>query len=243
MMKKVFSLLLALMLMISMVPAALAAEVGSTIIVKGKDLFGFEIVSEYTDTDLFDNFKDVMPGDRLDETVTITNQLWGYDYIKVYMRAVPHHEQFNPLTYSEPFENEDGKDQADIDGVRDETVATMTDFLSQLTMRVYDKNGRKIYEASPDELDGLKNNVYLGTLRRLRSMELRVELDVPAELGNEYANRVGEVDWVFTIEGHNDPSDNPKTGDYIITFAVAAMVISAAALAVLLLLKKRNRKA
>jgi len=238
-MKRICSLLMALVLIVAQIPGAYAAEVGSTIIVRSDKLFSFDVVSEYTDTDLFDNFKDVMPGDHLVETITITNQLWGYDYIKVYMRAVAHDENRNPLTYSEPFEHIDGKDQANIRGVRDETVATMTDFLSRLTMRVYDKNGKLIYEASPDELDGLRKNVCLGTLRRLRSMELRVELDVPAELGNRYANRVGELDWVFTVEGHKDPSDNPKTGDDII-FAVAAMAISAAALAVLL--KKRNRR-
>ncbi|MBQ7871799.1 MAG: Cna B-type domain-containing protein [Oscillospiraceae bacterium] len=31
-----------------------------------------------------------------------------------------------------------------------------------------------------------------------------MELDVPADLGNLYANRVGEVDWIFLAEGFTD---------------------------------------
>lgn len=241
-MRKVFSLLLAMMMVICLSVPALAAG-GSTITVKGKNLFSMDVVSEYHETDLFDNFKDVMPGDKLEETITIKNRDRSHDYIKVYLKAVPHSERTNPLEYSEKFENEDGKDQAGIDGKRDETVATMEDFLAQLTMRVYDKNGKQIFKGSPDETDGLKNNVYLGSLRRSKSMTLTVELDVPIELGNEYANRVGEVDWVFTVEGRDDPSDTPRTGDYIIMGAAALMVVSGAALLILFLVKRRkNRK-
>lgn len=229
------SLLLALVMVVSLAVPAFANGTGSTITAKyNKDKpFSFQVVSKYHATDLFDGFKDVMPGDRLTETVTIKNAVWNHDYIKVYMKAVPHDETDNPLAYN--------KDTAKAQGKKDETVATMEDFLSQLTMRVYDKNGKLIYEESPDQLDGLKKNVYLGTLRRNKSMTLTVELDVPITLGNEYANRVGEVDWEFTVEARNDPSDTPKTGDYIITGAVALMVVSAAALVILLVQKKRRK--
>ena len=65
--------------------------------------------SGYTDTDLFNNFKDVMPGDERTETITIKNSVNGFDYVKLYIRAVPHDEQGNPLTYDEKYENADGK--------------------------------------------------------------------------------------------------------------------------------------
>ena len=167
--------------------------------------------SDYTSTDLFDSFKDVMPGDKLTESITIKNKASSCDYIKLYMKAEVHDEKGNPLTYSEAFENTDGKDQANIDGQRDETVATMQDFLSQLTMRIYNGN-QLIYNASPDEAGALVNNVLLGKLKKNESANLKVELDVPIEMGNEYANRVGEVDWVFLFEEHNNPStpDEPE---------------------------------
>ncbi len=170
--------------------------------------FDFHPGSEYTQTDLFDNFKNAMPGDKLTETITVTNQAGDCDYVKIYMRAEAHDEQGNPLTYDEAFEAADGKDQADIDGQRDETVATMADFLAQLSMKVYEGE-RLIYNASPDELDGLASNIHLCILRPGQTTTLTVELEVPIELGNEYANRIGEVDWVFTVEGFDDPE--PET--------------------------------
>ena len=242
------SLLLALVMILSMSVTAFAAD--STITFKGAlEGFDFQPGSDYTATDLFDNFKDVMPGDKLTETIQVTNEATDCDYINLYMRAIAHEEAGNPLTYSESFEQADGKDQSQVTGKRDETVATMSDFLAQLTMRVY--NGEKlIYEASPDELDGLKENVLLGTFRKGESTILTVELEVPITLGNEYANRVGEVDWVFQIEAMDDPEpdepglepdapqapedsdvQSPKTGDtsnllpYIILAGVGVLLL------------------
>ena len=64
---------------------------------------------------------------------------------------------------------------------------------------------------------------------------------VPTDKDNLYANRVGEIDWQFTLEAYDDPSvDNPKTGDYIM-MAVAIMAVSGVALAVLLIRKKRKK--
>lgn len=192
------SFLLAIVMVLSMSVTAFAAD--STITFKGaQEGFDFQPGSEYTATDLFDNFKDVMPGDKLTETIQVKNEATDCDYIKLYMRAVVHDENGNPLTYSEDYEETDGKDQEPVTAERDETVATMQDFLSQLTMRIY--NGDQlIYDASPDEAGALVNNVLLGTLSTGESLTLKVQLDVPIELGNEYANRVGEVDWVFLAE-------------------------------------------
>ena len=79
----------------------------------------------------------------------------------------------------------------------------MTEFLSKLSMKVW--NGTElIYDASPDQLDGLKSNKLLGTFRTGETATLKVELSVPIELGNEYANRVGEVDWIFHVEAYNE---------------------------------------
>ena len=144
--------------------------------------------SEYTQTDLFENFKNVMPGDTLTQTITFTNSAADCDFVHLYMRAEVHDEAKNPLS-----ENVAAK----------ETLVTMTDFLSKLSMKVW--NGTElIYEASPDELDGLKNNVFLGTFRTGEKATLTVELHVPIELGSEYANRAGEVDWVFHVEAYNE---------------------------------------
>ena len=104
------------------------------------------------------------------------------------MRAETHDETGNPLS---------GK------VAERETVATMTEFLSKLSMKVW--NGTElIYDASPDQLDGLQNNTLLGTFRTGDTTTLKVELTVPAALDNRFANRVGEVDWIFHVEAYNE---------------------------------------
>ncbi len=190
-MKKSIISLLIIFALLSLPFTSFAAD--STITFK--DSKGIEAApgSVYTQTDLFDNFKGCMPGDELTEEITLKNAGEEYDYIKVYIKALPHDEESNPLS----------------DGVSatGETVASMTDFLSQLYMNVY-HGGELIYSASPDETDGLTDNVFLATLDAGEATELSVELSVPEDLANEYAYRAGEVDWVFTSEAFNVPEDD-----------------------------------
>ena len=200
--KAITSLVLMLLVVMSMSLTAFAASPSITFEGFSKG-FDFQPGSEYTETDLFNNFKNVMPGDTVTETITFTNSATDCDFVNLYMRAEAHDETDNPLTYSETFENTDGKDQANIPGQRDETVATMTDFLSKLSMKVW--NGTElIYDASPDQLDGLKDNKFLGTFRSGETATLKVELTVPIELDNQYASRAGEVDWIFHVEAYNE---------------------------------------
>ena len=224
-MKKVFSLLLAVALIFSLAIPAFAAT-GEVTYRGQRRITITPATTVYTDSDMFDNFKGVMPGDVLQEEVKITNLAADNDYVKVYIRAVPHGTD-NPLS----------------EGVAatGETVASMEDFLSQLHMQVRNRSNL-IFDASPDEPAQLNKRVYLGTLRRFRSMTLNVELEVPIELGNEYANRVGEVDWEFTFEAYDDPAGtSPKTGDYIM-IAVAIMAVSGIALAAILAAKRKKKK-
>lgn len=150
--------------------------------------FDFQPGSEYTETDLFDNFKQVMPGDILTEEITFTNSAKDCDYIQLYIRAEAHEEKENPLSAAV---------------AETETLSSMNDFLAHLSMKVW--NGTElIFETSPNELGGLKENQFLGTFRTDETGILKVELTVPAELGNEFADCVGEVDWIFHVEAYNE---------------------------------------
>ena len=185
--KKSISFILMLLLVMSFATTAFAAD--SSITFTGFSS-GFEVQpgSEYTETDLFGNFKNVMPGDTVTETITFTNSATDCDFVNLYMRAEAHDETDNPLSPKV---------------AEKETVATMTEFLSKLSMKVW--NGTElIYDASPDQLDGLKSNKLLGTFRTGETATLKVELSVPIELDNKYANRVGEVDWIFHVEAYNE---------------------------------------
>lgn len=185
--KKSISFILMLLLVMSFATTAFAAD--SSITFTGfSSGFEFQPGSEYTETDLFGSFKNVMPGDTVTETITFTNSATDCDFVNLYMRAEAHDETDNPLSPKV---------------AEKETVATMTEFLSKLSMKVW--NGTElIYEASPDELDGLKTNRLLGTFRTGETATLKVELSVPIELDNKYANRVGEVDWIFHVEAYNE---------------------------------------
>ncbi|MBQ2887838.1 MAG: Cna B-type domain-containing protein [Firmicutes bacterium] len=195
--QRLTTLLLAAALCIGMASTALADT--TTITYKGKAAGGLgfliptsDYTNEYTESDLFDNFKNVMPGDELQQTVIVNNQ--SNSSVKLFMRA-----QVDEPTYD--------RDLADAEGKQSETAATMADFLSRLSMKVYNGD-RLIYgdtEAednwvSADQLDGLRENKLLGNIAANQSIELTVYLRVPGELDNSYANRVVEVDWVFSIE-------------------------------------------
>lgn len=186
---KILSFLMVMSFVLSCFAVGAFAANSNVIFENEAEKFIFLPGSEYTDTDLFDNFKQMMPGDSRTQTVVVSNNYRGFDRIKVYLRALPHDSETNPLS----------------DAVaKTETIASMEDFLSQLSM-VVRADGNVIFSASPNELDGLKNNVFIGEIAYGETVKLDVELTMPIGLGNEYANRIGEVDWVFTVEQVSNP--------------------------------------
>ena len=186
--KRLLMLTLALALVLSLSTTALAAD--RTITFTGaKTGFDFTPGSTYTASDLFDSFKNVMPGDKLEQKVSIVHNAKDCDYIKVYMRVEPH----------------DAKNKPQVDVER----KAMQEFLSKLTMRIY--NGDTlVYQSSPDKAGALAENVFLGIVDKNQKVSLRVELDVPKDLDNTYTNRIGEMDWVFVAEGFNHKSITAK---------------------------------
>lgn len=185
--KVVFSLVLMLLIVMSLSSTAYAAAPSITF--KGfTSGFDFQPGSEYTETDLFNSFKNVMPGDTVTETITFTNSASDCDFVNLYMRAEAHDETANPLSPKV---------------AEKETVAAMTEFLSKLSMKVW--NGTElIYDAAPNELGGLGSNKFLGTFRSGETATLKVELSVPIDLDNKFADRIGEVDWIFHVEAYNE---------------------------------------
>ena len=227
-MKKVFktiaSLVVALTMIFSMSMAAFAAD-SSVTFEGGAEDFVFLPGSEYTSTDLFDGFKGVMPGDTRTETIVVQNKSSDSDYVRIYMRAAVHDNVVNPMS--------------DTVAAEEPYLGDMMNFLSQLSMTV--KQGdRVLFDASPNELGGLSENVLLGEFDPEEKTELTVELHVPIEMGNEYANRVGEVDWVFMVEELNDP-DAPVTGDSMNIGLVAGIMAAALLVMVVVFLKSRRR--
>lgn len=187
----------------------------------GAEKFLFPEGSEYSDSDLFGSFKNLFPGDVIEQTVTVKNGFKGPDSVKIYLRA-QNHGPSNPISV----------DTA-------ETLSSMEDFLSRLRLTV-SNNGKIIYDGSPDSSGGLTNSVLLGDFPKGSSTVLTLTLYVPPELGNDYANRLGEVDWVFTAQ-QEGKQDIPKTGDFGFIWGMLAAQSLAGALTVLNVLKRKSK--
>lgn len=176
----------------SMVTGVYAEDL--TIHFTGQDQ-GFTLDSGETikDPDLFTSFKNVMPGDVLTQTITVTNKNTDTDYITLYLEIDEHDDEKNPL--SNHVDN------------NEESVEKMKEFLSELTLRL--RNGNNlIFEGAP-HYGGA--SIKLGDFAPEESAVITAELVIPAELGNDFANRFGEVDWRFKAEAKDHV--NPGPGD------------------------------
>ena len=149
--------------------------------------FAFAPGSAYTETDLFGGFHDMMPGDSRTETVEFRNEAKDCDYVTLYLRAVPHDAAGNPLS---PALKAAGETEASADA-----------FLAALTLQVR-VDGSVVYDGPANA--GLEAPVALGTFRTGETGAVEVALSMPKELGNEYAGRLGEIDWVFHAEGFTE---------------------------------------
>ncbi len=220
---KTLFLLTTVLLTLTLVLGVTAADITVSANAKGEPAVSVNSDSNYHPTDLFNGFKNIMPGDNLNDEITIENNYRGSDYVEVRMYAVPHGEK-NPLQYSEPYEETDGKDQPPvISGERDETIETMREFLNQMELTLSytdenggrvtlgilkkDENGVPVKTEAKNDLTG--DGILLAALDRGEDIKLTLNLTVPITMGNEFANRVGEIDWVFAVTPRNYPDDDP----------------------------------
>lgn len=208
--KRASTLALSLLMAVCLSSTAFAASV--TLDANRKIDFGAG--SAYASTDIFTNFKSVMPGDKRTETITISNNS-DFDYIRVYLRAVLHggSNTISDGVLEAIRDDERWVEENKQNGTTE--LDYMNDFLSQLNLTV--KNGDTvIFNAAPNTQDSsnsvdseggdLAENLYLGTLAKEKTTTLTATLSVPITLGNEYSNRIGEVTWSFVVEGFHAPT-------------------------------------
>ena len=87
--KRLFAMIMVLALCLSLAPAALA---DSSVTYKGQaEKFVFAPGSDYSPTDLFENFKGVMPGDTLTQKIDVRNAAENNVKVKLYIRALGAH--------------------------------------------------------------------------------------------------------------------------------------------------------
>jgi len=212
MMKKRFlAILMVLALCLSIAPAAFA---DASVSYKGSaEKFVFAPGSEYSPTDMFVNFKGVMPGDTLTQQIEVRNDVKNDVKIKLYMRSLGANE---------------GSEE----------------FLKQMTLGVKAADGSELFAAPADETAQLTDWVCLGTFYSGAKTTLDVTLNVPVEMGNDFAEQVGSLDWEFAVEELPvEPTDpvGPKTGDDT-PVALYAAICAVCAGAVVFLIATRKKK-
>lgn len=195
-MKKTFriisSLVLALMLLCS--TAVSFATGSSSVTYKGKAKeFIFQPGSDYSVTDLFTNFKGVMPGDTLTQQINVRNEASKKVNVKIYIRALGPAE----------LENNNGEEIVSADD--------SADFLKEMKLKVETDSDKKLFDAPADQTAGLTDWVCLGTFRSGADVDLNVNLEVPITMGNDYQERIGALDWQFMAEEYPLDPDDPST--------------------------------
>lgn len=214
-MKKIFSLLV--ICIITFVSAfSISAEDGKVTYSENAGEFVFEPGSDRSLTDLFSNFKDVMPGDTLTQKITVKNDADNEVKVKIYIRSL-----------------------GAVEGSRDFlSQLTLKVSKSEENQMAY------MFDAAASETAQLTDWVYLGTLYSGGEVNLDVHLSVPAELSDEYQNETGYLEWEFMVEEFpvedTDP-ESPPTGDNSnVGLWIAIMIVSLAIIFILLTVRKKG---
>lgn len=216
-MKKIITILLTLALLLSSTVTVFAAD-GRVTYSGNAGNFVFEPGSEHSLTDLFPNFKSVMPGDTLTQKITVKNDADNKVKVKIYMRSLGAHE---------------------------DSVEFLSQLGLKVT-KSNDNEMAYMFDEAANETAQLTDWVCLGTLYSGGEVNLDVTLNVPVELPNEFQNKIGYLDWEFIIEEfpieNSDPKP-PQTGDNSnLGLWVALIIASASMLIIMLFLKKREKK-
>jgi len=115
-------------------------------------------------------------------------------------------------------------------------------FLNQMKLTVTQTGGNKLFEAQAGETAQLTEWKSLGTFKYGAKVTLDVSLEVPIEMGNEFQNAVGELQWEFRVEEY-PIKEGPQTGDEtpLVLYGTAA-ALCAAGLIFLLVTKRKKRE-
>lgn len=154
--------------------------------------------STYVPENLLPDLTNLIPGDSETQEIRVKNDATVFDSVKMYVRAV-----FLDGTKEVPSPEVAAALQADPRRGTTPENEYMAEFLSKVQMKV--KVGDTlISDSTADKQEGLNEDVYLGTLRHGEEKTLTVQVTLPKELDNTYADRIGEMAWLFTAEGFYD---------------------------------------
>lgn len=216
-MRRLLTMLAAFAVVLSVVIPAYAAD--SRVTYNGNaGQFIFEMGSEQSPTDLFADFKGVMPGDLLTQKITVKNEADDKVKVKIYLRSL---------------------------GAQEESAEFLSQ-LGLKVQKSEDNEMAYMFDATADQTAGLTDWVCLGTLYSGGEVNLDVILNVPAEMDNEFQNSIGYLDWEFKVEELPVEPDDPKppqTGENSrIGIWLAVMLCSLSVMLIILIYRKRNKE-
>ena len=203
--------------LLSLCPLSVSAANGAVTYDGTAQEFIFRPGSDYSPTDLFANFKDVMPGDSLTQKITVKNDASKEVKVNIYLRSLGAHEESQEFL---------SKLHLQVKKSADNEMAYM-------------------FDAAANETAGLTDWVLLGTLYSGGEVNLEVILDVPVELDNSGSNQIGYLDWEFKVEElpvEPDDPQPPPTGDTSnLPFWTTAVVVTVSLFFVLILWRRRRQ--
>lgn len=216
-MKKLIAILSVCALMLSCMLPVSAAE-GKVTYQNDAGRIVFEPGSDHSLTDLFPDFKDVMPGDTLTQKITVKNDASDKVKVKLYIRSLGAHAD------SREFLSQ----------------------LKLQVKKSGDNEMGYMFDAAADQPAQLTDWVYLGTLYSGGVVNLDVILHVPVELDNRFQSKIGYLDWEFMIEEfpvEPDDPQPPQTGDDSpVGLWIALVCVCAGAIIFLVWYQKRKEK-
>lgn len=216
-MKKIIALFVVCIIALSAALPASAAD-GKVTYSGNAGNFIFEPGSEHSPTDLFPNFKGVMPGDILTQKITVKNDADNKVKVKIYLRSL---------------------------GAQEDSVEFLSQ-LGLKVAKSSDNEMAYMFDAAADETAQLTDWVCLGTLYSGGKVNLDVTLNVPVSLENEFQSKIGKLDWEFKIEEipieSSDPQ-SPNTGDdFRLGLWIAVMLCSLLIMIILLVWRKKDKE-
>ena len=216
-MKKCVVLLAALAFCLALA-LPVSAEEGKVTYSGNSGKFIFAPGGEHSLTDLFPNFKEVMPGDTLTQPITVQNDANKKVKVKVYIRAL---------------------------GAWEDSVEFLSQ-LNLKVQKSQENEMAYMFDAAADQTAQMTDWVYLGTLYSGGQVNLDVTLTVPTSLDNRFQDYIGRLDWEFKIEELPIDSTDPKpplTGDKTPLGLLWGLAIaSALGFVLIIILRKKNRQ-
>ena len=176
--------------------------------------FIFESGTDTAPTDLFTEYKGLMPGDSVKQEITVKNVSSYGIKVQLYIRSK------GADTESEEFLSK----------------------LHLTVAKSEDNDMVYMFDAAADQTGGMTDWVFLGTLYSGGEVNLVLNLDIPLDLDNKYQDAIGNIDWEFKAEELPIEPDDPKppqTGDNSI-ISVVVVIGSVSALGGLLFIRKRK---